>query len=209
LSTAEIWTNTSAPPPSGLIKPYPLVELNHFTIPIATSISPPGTSERNERDSSVDLAASPRQKTVVERSHHRPSATIVNDPFDRLASASVPVWARRCIIRIVSRNGLSGAAAVTNQTSQQPDQSPAALTVTQVRAAVAQPVAFEGTRRTTWRTWRGYLILAKHSFRRSSSRRTCDSMASCRAAVPLLENSGEAFLSRFCFQSRIACLVAF
>src|SRR5258708_38476809 len=54
-----------------------------------------------------------------------------------------------------------------------------------------------------------YLILAKHSFRRSSSNRTCDSMAVCSAAVPLLENSAEAFLSRFCFQSRIASLVAF
>ena len=53
-----------------------------------------------------------------------------------------------------------------------------------------------------------YLILAKHSFRRSSSKRTCASMASCNAAVPLLDNSAEAFLSRFCFQSRIACLVA-
>src|SRR6266403_398100 len=54
----------------------------------------------------------------------------------------------------------------------------------------------------------GYLILAKHSFRRSSSERTCVSMASCNAAVPLLDNSAEAFLSRFCLQSRIACLVA-
>src|SRR5712675_2848714 len=52
-----------------------------------------------------------------------------------------------------------------------------------------------------------YLILAKHSFRRSSSKRTCASMASCNAAVPLLDNSADAFLSRFCFQSRIACLV--
>jgi hypothetical protein len=54
----------------------------------------------------------------------------------------------------------------------------------------------------------GYLILARHSFRRSSSERTCVSMASCNAVVPLLDNSAEAFRSRFCFQSRIACLVA-
>jgi hypothetical protein len=53
-----------------------------------------------------------------------------------------------------------------------------------------------------------YLILAKHSFRRSSSERTCASMVFCNASVPLLDNSAEAFLSRFCFQSRIACLVA-
>jgi len=54
----------------------------------------------------------------------------------------------------------------------------------------------------------GYLILARHSFRRSSSERTCVSMASCNACVPLSDNSAEAVLSRFCFQSRIACLVA-
>ena len=53
-----------------------------------------------------------------------------------------------------------------------------------------------------------YLILAKHSFRRSSSERTCVSMVFCSASVPLLENSVEAFLSRFCFQSLIASLVA-
>jgi hypothetical protein len=57
------------------------------------------------------------------------------------------------------------------------------------------------------RNSRCYLILAKHSFRRSSSERTCVSMASCNASAPLLDNSAEAFLSRFCFQSRIACLV--
>ena len=34
-------------------------------------------------------------------------------------------------------------------------------------------------------------------------------MASCNASMPLLDNSAEAFLSRFCFQSRMACLVAF
>ena len=42
-----------------------------------------------------------------------------------------------------------------------------------------------------------YLILAKHSFRRSSSERTCVSMASCNAVVPLLDNSAEALRSRF------------
>ena len=51
-----------------------------------------------------------------------------------------------------------------------------------------------------------YLILAKHSFMCSSSKRTCASMASCNAAVPLLDNSAEPFCE-FCFQSRTACLV--
>jgi hypothetical protein len=51
--------------------------------------------------------------------------------------------------------------------------------------------------------------LIKQSFSRTSSERTCETMASCSAVVPLLENSAEAFLSRLCCQSRIASLVAF
>src|SRR4029079_15072274 len=35
-STAEICTNTSLPPPCGWMNPYPLVGLNHFTVPLAT-----------------------------------------------------------------------------------------------------------------------------------------------------------------------------
>ncbi|MCP1788673.1 hypothetical protein ABIF64_005662 [Bradyrhizobium japonicum] len=34
-------------------------------------------------------------------------------------------------------------------------------------------------------------------------------MACCNASMLLLDNSAEAFLSRFRFQSRMACLVAF
>src|SRR5215831_19964913 len=55
--------------------------------------------------------------------------------------------------------------------------------------------------------WR-YLILAKHSFNRSSSARTCDSMAPCNATEPLLNNSPEAFLSKFSLHSRSACLIS-
>src|SRR5690606_18514481 len=33
-STADMWTNTSLPPPSGWMKPNPLVALNHFTVPV-------------------------------------------------------------------------------------------------------------------------------------------------------------------------------
>jgi hypothetical protein len=29
-----MWTNTSLPPPSGWMKPYPFCALNHFTVPI-------------------------------------------------------------------------------------------------------------------------------------------------------------------------------
>src|SRR4051812_15634963 len=39
-STAEIWTNTSLPPPLGWMNPYPLVGLNHFTVPLAIHESP-------------------------------------------------------------------------------------------------------------------------------------------------------------------------
>src|ERR1700688_35509 len=34
-STALICTNTSVPPPSGAMKPKPLVALNHLTVPVA------------------------------------------------------------------------------------------------------------------------------------------------------------------------------
>src|SRR5689334_17257283 len=36
-STAEMWTNTSGPPPSGWMKPKPFCALNHFTVPMAKS----------------------------------------------------------------------------------------------------------------------------------------------------------------------------
>src|SRR5580704_4960637 len=39
LSIAEICTNTSFPPPCGAINPYPFCELNHFTVPLAISVS--------------------------------------------------------------------------------------------------------------------------------------------------------------------------
>ncbi|GAA0423955.1 hypothetical protein Aca07nite_22550 [Actinoplanes capillaceus] len=37
---AEKWTNTSAPPPSTVMKPKPLSALNHFTVPCAMLNSP-------------------------------------------------------------------------------------------------------------------------------------------------------------------------
>ena len=55
---------------------------------------------------------------------------------------------------------------------------------------------------------RRYLILLKQSFSRSISELTWVSIVPCNASVPLLDNSAEAFLSRFSFQSRIASLVA-
>jgi hypothetical protein len=51
---------------------------------------------------------------------------------------------------------------------------------------------------------RAYPMLARHSLRRSSSERTCVSIMSCNACVPLLDNSADAFLSKFWRQSRIA-----
>src|SRR6516164_232749 len=42
-STAEMWTNTSLPPPpDGCMKPYPFVGLNHFTVPVGISVSKVG-----------------------------------------------------------------------------------------------------------------------------------------------------------------------
>jgi hypothetical protein len=35
-ATALKWTKTSAPPPSGVMKPYPFSSLNHFTVPVDT-----------------------------------------------------------------------------------------------------------------------------------------------------------------------------
>jgi hypothetical protein len=72
------------------------------------------------------------------------------------------------------------------------------------RVCASAPVAWRraGERR------RRYLILPKHSFRRSRSERTCETMVACSAAAPLLANSAEVFLSKFCCQSRIATLVA-
>src|SRR3546814_10840548 len=43
-SSAEIWTKTSAEPSSGWMKPKPLVELNHFTVPLAMGIPPAGVA---------------------------------------------------------------------------------------------------------------------------------------------------------------------
>jgi hypothetical protein len=44
-STAEIYTNTSLPPPSGRMNPYPFVALNHFTVPLSWSPFPLCTNE--------------------------------------------------------------------------------------------------------------------------------------------------------------------
>src|SRR5258707_439195 len=48
---AEKWTNTSALPSSGAMKPKPLLELNHFTVPVAIDLVPclcPTASIRRE-----------------------------------------------------------------------------------------------------------------------------------------------------------------
>src|SRR4051812_218909 len=42
-STAEMCTNTSWPPSSGWMKPKPFWPLNHFTTPVAISVSPSGS----------------------------------------------------------------------------------------------------------------------------------------------------------------------
>src|SRR5262245_50803881 len=37
----EKWTNRSFEPSSGEMKPYPLLSLNHFTVPVAIDETPP------------------------------------------------------------------------------------------------------------------------------------------------------------------------
>src|SRR3990172_3234139 len=44
---AEKWANTSSPPSLGVMKLYPLLELNHFTVPVV--IHPPGAAARPPR----------------------------------------------------------------------------------------------------------------------------------------------------------------
>src|SRR6185437_16211071 len=48
-STAEMWTNTSfPPPPEGWMNPYPFVGLNHFTVPAAISVSNVAYADRRQ-----------------------------------------------------------------------------------------------------------------------------------------------------------------
>src|SRR6516162_5878701 len=61
-----MWTNTSWPPLSGLIKPYPFVGLNHFTVPIATSISP----STKPRCSGRSTPSGEQIREIVERHPH-------------------------------------------------------------------------------------------------------------------------------------------
>src|SRR6266478_500066 len=39
-SRAEMWTNTSFPPPSRAMKPKPFSALNHFTVPVSSTAMP-------------------------------------------------------------------------------------------------------------------------------------------------------------------------
>src|ERR1700759_768175 len=50
-STAEMWTKTSALPSSGWMKPKPLVELNHLTVPVLMEVLSKGNEQpgRQER----------------------------------------------------------------------------------------------------------------------------------------------------------------
>src|SRR6476646_2840644 len=43
------WTNRSSPPSSGVMNPYPLSALNHFTVPVAIDETPPLRLENGQR----------------------------------------------------------------------------------------------------------------------------------------------------------------
>src|SRR5918911_253960 len=49
----EKWTKTSAPPPSGLMKPKPFSPLNHFTVPEAMSAPSQAVERPHRADSSA------------------------------------------------------------------------------------------------------------------------------------------------------------
>src|SRR6516225_8811150 len=56
-STAEMWTNTSLPPPpEGCINPYPFVGLNHFTVPVGISVSNVDRAQYGSRPSRTRTA---------------------------------------------------------------------------------------------------------------------------------------------------------
>src|SRR3954454_15842427 len=82
---AEKWTNTSAPPPSTVMKPKPLSALNHFTVPCAMLNSPsenadpvkPGPMtvfEQRRREAAFQRTSHPDDPRHLPVSRDRPEA---------------------------------------------------------------------------------------------------------------------------------------
>src|SRR5690348_16654994 len=80
---AEWWANTSAPPPSGVMKPNPLFALNHFTVPIAMRLSL-GLLDAAPRGRQVAASISvPREESTVNKeTSPRPDRMQVAQPLD-------------------------------------------------------------------------------------------------------------------------------
>src|ERR1700679_525394 len=86
-STAEIWTNTSLPPPpEGWINPYPFVGLNHFTLPVAISIS--HANQQNTRRARARQAPRSRQTAAYQTFMPRPPSPLPRHPAASSPSAA-------------------------------------------------------------------------------------------------------------------------
>src|SRR5439155_22770283 len=59
------WTNRSLPPSSGVMNPYPLSALNHFTVPVAIRKTPPPLLRNGQRRRNVRIRYSLRSPGSV------------------------------------------------------------------------------------------------------------------------------------------------
>src|SRR3954451_12838333 len=81
---AEKWTNTSAPPPSTVMKPKPLSALNHFTVPCAMLNSPSENAD----------PVNPGPMTVFEQRRREAAFQRTSHPDDPATPAGIPRSAR-------------------------------------------------------------------------------------------------------------------
>src|ERR1700743_3542163 len=61
-----MWTNTSLPPSCGMMNPYPLVVLNHLTVPVAMSAYSPSRHRAKSRDAIDNRVFGPPQAPETE-----------------------------------------------------------------------------------------------------------------------------------------------
>src|SRR4051794_31671725 len=70
---AEKWTNTSAPPPSTVMKPKPLSALNHFTVPCAMLNSPSENADPCDTGP-MTVFEQRRREAAFQRTSHPPGS---------------------------------------------------------------------------------------------------------------------------------------
>src|SRR5438045_3214822 len=61
------WTNTSLPPSSGVMKPYPFASLNHFTVPVAILKTPPSEEVLSGKEARIGRATGTRSSASAGR----------------------------------------------------------------------------------------------------------------------------------------------